>query len=136
MQPQEKALKQIKNAGLTIEGLGYFSGIIGLIALVALTIIQLNLPSLTIALVVSIIISIVYIVLGHKIRKETPSASTKSKLIIVLVISAAIVIGNFAMMSKSTSSEIIPVATLVSAIIGLNALKKLQVKPEAPTITQ
>ena len=125
MTPQEKALKQIKNSGLTIEGLGYFSGIIGLFALGALAMLQLNIFLLYIGLAISIIISVIYIVLGHKIRKETPSSSTKTKLIIVLVISALIVIENFAIMTKSVSSEIVPVATLVSAIMGLSALKKL-----------
>ena len=132
MQPQNKALKQIKNSGLTIEVIGYFSTVVGFVALLGLALLQLNILIVYISLVISLIISVTYIILGHKIRKENPSSSTKVKFIIILVVSALILIGNFTMMSKSATSEIFPLATLVSSIVGLSALKKLQ----SPTVTK
>ena len=123
MNPNEASMKQLKITGQTIELFGLLSAIINGIIFVLVIIGGLQFLLLSVIYLLTTIVGVIFVIIGGKIRKDQLSKSNKSRLIVVLVISALFFIANIG--GKNASSLIVPTVLVASSIIGLNAYSKL-----------
>ncbi len=112
-------VEKIKKAGASIELVGLF-----LILYNLLFIFILKGPFL-IPLAITAIIGLVFLGLGWQIRKN-PSAGSKGKLIISLILSVVLLVGGY-LTTKTTGglSFYLLIGIMVSSLLGLESIKKI-----------
>jgi len=132
MLSEKDPLKQIKTSGWSIEIVGIIVSVLNFVVLVSVLfglsgIIMTSAGAIIIiATSLSIIVGIIFIVLGSKVRKEITSTANKNRFIIVLVISGLALAENI--IFGGSSGSILPLVGVGSSIFGLTAIKKIHSK--------